>query len=310
METGKLIINVDILFLNDLCMTWMLLWATARFSRIKIRYRRLFFSGVIGAAYSVILVMPIIPKLPVGLYLFVHGGLNLAVAVTMIRIAFPKLPRAKCVKTLGYFYLITFLAGGAAFSIYFIAGSNPVGWIFGWIRMKNVYAWLYMIAAVIALFVGRYGWTMIRERLYKEEYHFTCKIWLDERSVEVRGLMDTGNLLKDPVSNLPVVIVETSVVLSLFPAEIQAIIIDPALDVIDKVDQLLQTSWFLRFRIIPYSSLGKEGGMLIGIKPDQVEMIGKAIHQTKQVILGLHQGQLHLEGDYHALLHPELLEAM
>lgn len=310
METGKLIVNVDVLFVNDLLMTLVLLWATARFSNLPIRVGRFLFSGVVGATYTVVLVLPFLHGLPIGLYVLVQGLLNVGVAILMIKVAFHRLQRKKFLKTLGYFYLITFLAGGTALSVYFIAGANPTRWVLGWINLSDVRTLLYVVAVVIALVVGRYGWNMIRERLYKEEYHFLCQIWLDERSVEVRGLMDTGNLLKDPVSNLPVVIVETSVLLSLFPAEVQVIIADPTLDVIDTVDALLHTSWFQRFRIIPYSSVGKEGGLLIGLKPDRVEMIGKEIRETKQVILGLHQGQLNLEGDYQALLHPELLEAM
>lgn len=310
MEMGKLIINVDILFLNDTCMTMILLWATARFANLRVRWGRLVIGGMLGAAYTVILVLPVFHGLPVGLYVLLHLVLNVTAAVGMIRIAFHRLPRRKFFKTLGYLYLITFLAGGSALSIYFLTGTNPAQWIQDWVRLSDARTWLYLAAVSAALAVGRYGWNLVRERLYKEEYHFQCTIWLEDRCTAVRGLLDTGNLLKDPLSNMPVVIVETSVVLGLCPAEVQVILTDPALDVIDKADALLRTSWFQRFRIIPYSSLGKEGGLLIGLKPDRVEMLGKEVRVTKQVILGLHQGQLNLEGDYQALLHPELLEAM
>lgn len=310
MGTGKLVINLDVLFFNDLVMSLILLWATARFAGLPARFWRLAGSGVIGALYTIVLVLPVFRGLPVTVYVLIHVVCNIVVAVTMVRIAFGRLRVQKFLKTVGHFYLITFLAGGAALSIYFIAGSSPTSWIFGWMKIGNAYLWLYLVAAIITIIIGRYGWNLIKERLYKEDYHLTLRVWIGEQSVQFQGLLDTGNLLKDPLTQLSVIVIETKIVLELFPPEAQRILAEEQLDVIDKVDQLLHTSWFHRFRIIPYTSLGTEGGLFIGCKPDRVEIIGKEVRETKRVILALHDGQMDGEGDYQAILHPELLEAM
>ncbi|AZR73030.1 hypothetical protein BBF96_06235 [Anoxybacter fermentans] len=308
MGTQKLVINLDVLFLNDLVMTLVLLWATARFSGLRVRFGPLFISGIVGSLYTVILVLPLFSGLSDSLYIFLHLLLNLTVASLMIRIAFGLMKWKKFIKTLGYFYLITFLAGGAALSIYFVVGSSPAQWVSSWIEMGNVYGWLYLAAIGVALIVGRHGWNLIRERFYKEKYSLKFRVWIDEQMVQVLGLMDTGNLLRDPLTNLPVIVMEIDALMGLFPTEIRTILGDEELDLIDKVEKLLQSKWFHRFQVIPFSSLGTEGGLMIGCRPDRVEIVGKEIREVGRIILALYQGVLDKEGDYQALLHPELLE--
>lgn len=306
----ELVINLDILFLNDLAMTLVLLWAVAKFAGIKFKFWRLVLGGIIGALYTVVLVLPVFRWLPMELYIIFHFLLNLGVAYLMILAVFGRLSVRKCVKVLGYLYLVTFLAGGAALSIYFVTGSSPVNWLTDWINLGDSYAWFYLLAVMVAIGVGKFGRNIIREKLHRERYNLRIRVWLAGQSVEIQGLVDTGNLLRDPVSKLPVIVVERAVLMPLFPPEVQAILSGEGLDVIDKVDHLLHTTWYSRFRIIPFASIGKEGGLLIGCKPDNVEVLDRATQEMQQVILGLHEEKLNLEGDYQALLHPELFEAM
>ena len=305
----ELVINLDVLFLNDLVMTVILLWAAARLARLKVKIWRLGVGGTVGAIYTLLLLWPGSRSLPDGLYIIFHILLNVGTALTIVRLAYGKMPMRKFVKILGYFYLVTFIAGGAALSLYFIAGSAPSLWIFDWIGLGDSYAWLYLIAVMMAVGVGRYGWNLIREKLWKEEYQFTLQIWVDGRSVEMRGLVDTGNMLHDPVTNLPVIVVESSALMDLFPPEVQEILADNAVDVVDQLDRLVDKAG-LRFRLIPYESIGNEGSLMIGCKPDRVEVVGRTTREVRKVVLGLHAGRLDLEGDYQALLHRKLLEAV
>ncbi|MCK4259103.1 MAG: sigma-E processing peptidase SpoIIGA [Halanaerobiales bacterium] len=310
MNAGKLIINLDVLFFNDFLMTFVLLWATAKFSGIKIHLWRIVGSALIGSFYTVILVLPWFDGLTGIIHIICHLILNLAVATLMIKIAFGSLKVNKFIKVLGYFYLITFLAGGAAFSIYFIIGSSPTQWILGWMNLGNSYGWLYFVAIILVIFIGRYGWNWIREKLHRQEYHLKFTVCINDKSVELLGLVDTGNLLKEPMTNRPVIVVEMKELNELFSPEVLKILSDEKEDVIEQLEKLLETPWYSRFRIIPFSSLGKKSGLLVGLKPDHVEIIGDEVHQIKRVILALYQGELDLMGEYQALLHPELLEAI
>lgn len=309
MANGKLIINLDVMFMNDLVMSLVLLWATAKFARLRIKIWPLMLSAVIGSLYTLILVLPVFRQLPNPMAIFLHLGLNLLTAVLMIRTAFGQMKVQKFLKTLGYFYLITFLAGGSALSIYFTLGFSPTQWIFGWMQLKNVYSWLYFAGVIITLIFGRYCWSLFRERLAKEKLHLKFSIWIGDREVQLTGFLDTGNQLRDPLTRLPVIVVERDAVLGLFPTEIVEIL-EADLDLVDRAEKLLASSWYQRFQIIPFSSIGNHSDLLIGCKPDRIEFVGDAFCQIGQVILALYQGELDLEGDYQALLHPELLAAI
>lgn len=309
MSNGKLIINLDIMFLNDLVMSLVLLWATAKFSKLHVKIWPLFCSAVIGSIYTLILVLPIFGQLATPITILIHLGLNIVTAALMIRIAFGQLKRKKFFKTLGYFYLITFLAGGTALSIYFVLGFSPTQWIFSWLQLKDVYSWLYLVAVLIILVLGKYCWSLFRDRLAKEQLHLQFVIWIGDRQVQLTGFLDTGNLLRDPLTRLPVIVVERDAVLELFPTEIVDILLAD-LDLIDTTERLLNSSWYHRFQIIPFSSIGNQSDLLIGCKPDRIEFVGDSLYRVGQVILALYQEELDLEGDYQALLHPELLEAI
>ena len=64
-----------------------------------------------------------------------------------------------------------------------------------------------------------------------------------------------------------------------------------------------------KLRVIPFSSLGKENGMLLGIKPDNVliEIENETINVTN-VICGIYSKSLTKNGAYSALIGLDILE--
>lgn len=75
------------------------------------------------------------------------------------------------------------------------------------------------------------------------------------------------------------------------------------------MNSLAATPWATRLRLIPYHSLGQERGMLLGLRPDEVVIVtGQGMIKVKEVLIGLYRERLSPEGNYRALLHPDLLE--
>jgi len=63
-----------------------------------------------------------------------------------------------------------------------------------------------------------------------------------------------------------------------------------------------------RFRLIPFTSLGKENGMLIGFRPDYIEVGENAEKKgITDVIIGIYNRALSKNNNYSALLSPELI---
>ena len=64
-----------------------------------------------------------------------------------------------------------------------------------------------------------------------------------------------------------------------------------------------------RFRMIPFSSLGKQNGLLLGIKADSVNIIlDEKIETIKNVIIGIYDKSFTKNGTYSAIFGLDMLE--
>ena len=100
--------------------------------------------------------------------------------------------------------------------------------------------------------------------------------------------MIRGNLLKETISNLPVIIVEKTILEG---------IIDK--DILENIDNIIEGKWLnennyknVKIRIIPFSSLGNENGILLGIKPDYIKLYINDDCEEKEAFIGIYQGNL------------------
>ncbi len=130
------------------------------------------------------------------------------------------------------------------------------------------------------------------------------EISIEEKSVFTKVILDTGNFLKDPLTNMPVIVVEKEILKGIIPKYI--------LENLEKIavgEYLDLKEYISKIRIIPYTSIGKENGILTGIKVDsiRIEMEERAI-KIKNVIIGIYNGVLNKSGKYHGLIGLEILE--
>ena len=91
-----------------------------------------------------------------------------------------------------------------------------------------------------------------------------------DKQIHMTALRDTGNMLKDPVTGLPVLVVDcraARVLLDLNESELR----DPI--------GTISRGKFVGIRLIPYNVVGHPSGMLLGIKADDVKINGKSARQ-------------------------------
>ena len=117
-------------------------------------------------------------------------------------------------------------------------------------------------------------------------------------------MIDTGNLAREPITNTPVVIVESSLLEKILPKEIINNIDNVLAGDLDTVPK----EYVSRLRCIPFSSLGKQNGMLLGIKADEIIVEKEEENKIfKNVIIGLYDKSLTKRGEYRALIGLELI---
>ena len=156
----------------------------------------------------------------------------------------------------------------------------------------------------VLLIIAELGWGLIQRQIWYHFYQIPLSIRFDNTELLINALVDSGNHLRDPISRAPVIIVEQSALMSFLPQTLFEAAKRLEQGELDTVNHI-SFPWSTRLRVIPYASIGKREGMLIGLRCDEAGvMVGQSCIPLGQgVIIGLYNSQLCPEGSYRALIH-------
>lgn len=292
----------DVILLENLIMNYLILWSTARLTRYDYSKIKLFTASLLGAVYSVLSYFPDYSYL----YTFF---IKILFSVLIIIIAYTPSYFHLLLKLTGVFYIVSFIFGGAAFGLfYFINGleltSDGISFI------KDFPLKVLVVAAFAAYFTVRYSWDYIQHRIKRERILVQLEIHYSKKTVKLDALVDTGNSLKDPITNAPVIIAEYEGLNELLPVEIRRIFEGNHENDLNAIAEIISTSSCItRFRVIPFKSLGKENGMLIGFKPDMAVLKeNERKIRLENIVVGIYRKSLSRDGEYNALVHPDMFK--
>ena len=292
-------VYIDIILLENLCMNYIILFATAYIMKIKISHIRIIASSSIGAVYSIMLYMQILP-------IYSSIFMKIILSVVMVYISYAPKSVKIAIKQLIIFYLISFAFGGCAFALlYFVKPQD--------IFIKNgVYIGTYplkiaLLGGIVRFVITYIAFKIIKNKATKEEMIYKLKIKINDKTVEVNALLDTGNKLKDPITLVPVIVIEKQKLYNFLPEEI--------LENIDKIiggdsNKLIEENikYMSKFRVIPYNSIGKQNGLMLGFKADEVKIIIDEEERTiKNTIIGIFNQSFNSQ-TYSALISLEIIE--
>lgn len=277
------------------------LWETFQNEDIQLA---LIHGGSAGAAYAAFLIIK--PDIRV----YYTATAKILLSISMVAITFSPGKFSSFIKILVIFYISTFVFAGASFALMYLNSYGAFiknGMIYMYWQSKWTTIFLSIVTAIIILKVFQ---ELIQYRLIKEKLLIKLRIKFGSKQTDIAALIDTGNSLYDPLSNMPVIVVEFNAIKDILPSEICNIFEDSLeSDFTLITDKLYSSKWSNRVRLIPFTSLGKENGMLIGFKPDYVE-IGDEDTEIKgisDVIIGIYNNALSKERKYKALLSPDLV---
>ena len=296
-------IYVDEVFLVNLLMDGVLLWATGRLGHLAYSRRSLFAGALCGALYAVMILLPF------GQYLAGFLG-KAACSVLMVEVAF----RPRSIKALGkalaYCYGVAFAMGGSVIAAMYFFGERFIQTLGGialvLVDFKLVWLSFGLLAALVLVGVLQ---RPLRHDLLAAPWVVTVEVGFNGQQAAIRALLDTGNSLADPVSHLPVVLVEYGELGAMLPPEVEALYQKEATPSIDELILAAQgTALEKRMRVIPYHSVGREKGMLLGFRPDWlVVRDGQTVYEQGEAIIAIHNKLLSPYGTYQGLAHPDLL---
>ncbi|MGI9951137.1 sigma-E processing peptidase SpoIIGA [Moorellaceae bacterium AZ2] len=301
---GTHIIYLDIVLLINLLMDYVILWATARLSQTATSIWRLLGGAAWGALYSLTIFYPAGEP-------WLWFTAKILVSLLMLFLAFYPVSWQKFLQAVGYFYLVSFVMGGAVLGALYLADSFTAPALAGGgIVIGNLpYGWLAM-AVGAALFLVYWGSLFIKRNFWQSLLRLPVVIGFNGKRLALKALVDTGNNLRDPFTGRPVIVAEYGALRPLLPPELQWELPVPKEPELEKlVASLAGTPWAARIRVIPFHSLGREHGLLLGFKPDEVIVFWEdRLIKVKDVVIGLCWQRLNPEGGYRALLHPDLLQ--
>ncbi len=298
-------VYVDQVLIGNLIMNYVILWAAGRLGQVRQRFPRLLLAAGVGSIYSLLSFFPSagwLYNLPA----------KALMSLVMVLVAFAPLSWRVLAGCFCFFYLASFSLGGMVFGFTYLLHSSPV--IAGeaeWITsVTGRYFWAVVLLALCFFWAVYYtgGW-FFRKKGGLNRFQVPLGISIYGRNVKVNALVDTGNSLMDPLTGEPVIVVEYSAIKVILPSVVKVFFEKKELDYTSLLAALEGTPWAARFRVIPFHSLGMEHGLLVGIRPDEVEIDqngGKAL--VDRVVIGISRSRLNSGSAYHALLHPGLLE--
>ena len=107
-------IYLDVVLIENLCMNYIILFATGYLLKIKIKHVNLIISATFGGIYSILAYMEI-------LEIYSNFFLKIILSIVMVYLAYKAKNIKQLAKQLIFFYLTSFVFGGCAFALlYFV----------------------------------------------------------------------------------------------------------------------------------------------------------------------------------------------
>lgn len=291
----------DVILLENLIMNFVILWCTAKLLKHKKSWLLLALASLIGAFYALGSYFPELKH-------FYTPGMKVVFSLLIIIIAYMPNHIKDFAKLIGVFYLTSFVFGGAAFGLfYFINGLKDIR--YGAFYIRDFPVKTLIVSIIIAYFAVKYCWDFIQYRVKREKIITEINVVMDDKKAVLTALVDTGNSLSEPITKAPVLVAEYSSIKELLPLDVQEIFEKGNQNDFNIIANIMANSELVtRFRVIPFKSLGRDNGMLIGFKPDEVQLIENNKKQNiKNIIIGIYGKKLSNSGEYSALIHPDVL---
>lgn len=297
-----MVIYLDVVLAINFIMNLAILWLVKLILKLRSKRFRFIMAAFLGNFFLVDM-------------FFLNGEFSntipgkIVASVLMVLAAFYPMTLSEFLRALSLFYFVSFMVGGGAFAVFYLINTNDAFSQGLLVNNISVPWWILLVSFTFLFAFFRLVWSMISRRLLTNSLVVPVTVCIAGEQLRIRALIDTGNDLKDPVSGSPVMIVEYSAVEQFLPDEIKQCVKGEVIENLEELEQsVLHSQWARRIRIIPFTSIGKNKGIMTGLKADRVYIwLDGKVYEADNVVLGICNRALSPCGDYEALLNPEFL---
>ncbi|SKA83482.1 stage II sporulation protein GA (sporulation sigma-E factor processing peptidase) [Caloramator quimbayensis] len=294
------VVYIDVLLLENFFMNYLLIYLLKRLCKYKTKEWKMILASLFGAFYVIFIFYPDFQFLYCLLMKFL-------MSIIMLIIAFTPRKIRDILKIVILFYIEAFIIGGSILAIFYLT-YKEIDIASGTFLLTNISSNYIIIGILIAIILVKIGFDYLENFYGTEKNKIEIQIILDNKRCSITALIDTGNTLKDPVTNVPVIVVYQKSLLDIFPDELKKCIADDYdYESITKI--IISSQLKSRIRIIPYRALGTENGILIAIRADMAIVKYKnKCNVIEEPIIALYNKPISVYGDYQALAYPEILK--
>lgn len=278
---------VDVLFLINMCMDFYIFAIIKKIMGCTATYLRIFLISIICSVFTIIIIVLPLKSIIIK-YIMIHLGINVIGTKTALKLK----SKLNVLKAVILLYIMTFLFGG----------------ILNWLTYyRNINVEQLLLAGLIVFILIRGA--IIIYTFYERKLGKICEVTisLNLRQLKLKGLVDTGNSLVEPISKKPVNIVPLDVIKELLTRK-QINYIETFLEYgMESID----TDWdeLNGLCYIPYCSVGKKNGLLPAIRVEEMKIIqGEKIIEITKPIIGICQNDFVSDKRYHIILNPKLVD--
>lgn len=283
-------VYVDVLLVLNYVINMLLILCMAKLTGRKPKRRRIVAAALLGSAGSLTIFLPFF-----GFAVSILWKLLLSMIIVLTAFSYVSF-RLYC-KQLFVFFAVSFFFAGVMLAVWMAFAPRGMLYYNGVVYF-NISSITLLLTTTIA-----YGLLSIFQRFTRggrlQTAVYQADITLGGRTVTVQGLVDTGNSLYEPFSDIPVMVCGLADVATLLPQGLaEAILSGRHLSG--------ELPGGLPLRLVPYDNVGG-GGAIPAFRPDLLRLVGPGGEfRVETVYIAMTMQKIGGEG-YNAILNPDLI---
>ena len=261
-----MVIYLDVIIIENVVINSFLLYITTQTLHKKPKSLNILAAALLGSLYTITICY-------CNLEIFTLFPFKTIIAALMVLITFKTKDLLFLLKSFIIFIMYSMLlAGICVYSLFNVNSLSKTQNCFSYFSFK------YMILSLMILyiFINRIV-VFIKDRKNIKSLVFNVDIVVGGVVKKVKSFYDTGNELKEPATNLPVIIVQREVFSDIL---------------------LNKNNMFY----IPYTVINGESNKLVGFKPDYIDIYVDKSIEPREVIVAFCNNKLSNNDDFNALL--------
>ncbi len=168
--------------------------------------------------------------------------------------------------------------------------------------------WLLFVCFLIGI-LTRYFKAYLSDKYWEGFLKAKIQLTIEGNAHVIEGYLDTGNRVKEPFNQKPVIIASWQSLSKVIPPPVGQLL-KSNLDPVSIMESIKDPSVLRRFYLIPFNGIGGERDLMLGFYPDNIQLVqeGQVKDLRAKVAVGIYKDDFERVENFEALIPPEVLQ--